>query len=285
VRKPKGCLSLADERWRPKLRAPVVVSQGGSDHPWLAIRSFGCRIRRQYLRRLVDRREHQAPRTRKPRREIVTPIKVASSTDYGLTFGRLIELGRATMQMWVPGGANGVALPTIAADPDRDALYAAFVTGQRQAGPREWSSRYLGTADAAGASPFRHAGAARRLLRPAAARRRRRGPSRRLRVRVREGASQRRPRDLPTQPAPVRCAATYRRSVVQRCAWEPAGRLQARCMVDRRLPGTRVERTWNVSSLLERHANREPQAVRDDSARDVIAEACRLSGRLHSLRR
>jgi hypothetical protein len=72
---------------------------------------------------------------RKERRpEIIAPIRVACSTDYGLTFAAPIELGRGAMEMWFPGGASGLSLPMIAADRRGDVLFAAFTTRRPRAG-------------------------------------------------------------------------------------------------------------------------------------------------------
>jgi hypothetical protein len=76
-------------------------------------------------------RPTKGPRER--RAEISGPVRVVCSTDHGQTFASPIGLGRAAMEMHVPGGASGVAIPTIVADPARDALYAAFVTRQNDA--------------------------------------------------------------------------------------------------------------------------------------------------------
>jgi hypothetical protein len=80
---------------------------------------------------------------RKERRpEIIAPIRVACSTDYGLTFAAPIELGLGAMEMWVRGGASGLSLPMIAADRRGDVLYAAFTTRR----PRAMYSRVVVTA-------------------------------------------------------------------------------------------------------------------------------------------
>jgi hypothetical protein len=67
------------------------------------------------------------------RREIVAPVRVVCSVDGGITFGRPPELGRAAAEWSLPGGANAIAIPTIAADPNRDALYAVFAQRPRGA--------------------------------------------------------------------------------------------------------------------------------------------------------
>ncbi len=67
------------------------------------------------------------------RPQIIAPIRVACSTDYGLTFAAPIELGLGAMEMWVPGGASGLSLPMIAADRRSGVLYAAFTTRRPRA--------------------------------------------------------------------------------------------------------------------------------------------------------
>jgi hypothetical protein len=70
---------------------------------------------------------------RRRRPEIIAPIRVACSTDSGQTFAAPVELGRGAMEMWVPGGASGLSLPTIVADRRHGVLYATFVTRRPRA--------------------------------------------------------------------------------------------------------------------------------------------------------
>jgi hypothetical protein len=64
------------------------------------------------------------------RPELVGPVMVLCSTDYGETFGEPIELGQGVMDVWLPGEASSPALPAIAADWSSDAIYAAFAVRQ-----------------------------------------------------------------------------------------------------------------------------------------------------------
>ena len=160
-----------------------------------------------------------------------------------------------------PGGASGVAIPTIVADPARDALYAAFVTRQNDAPystvvvrasrdrGRTWSKPVRVT-------PVRRGS----LLLPAAARRRCCRPGRRLGIRARAPSCQRRPGELRGPPARLLGAAPGGRSVqpgargVSREApsTEPGGSATI---------GARGQLARHVPSVLERHAHRLAAAV------------------------
>jgi hypothetical protein len=67
------------------------------------------------------------------RPEIIGPIRVSCSTDRGATFGHPVELGRGAMEIWLPGGASGLALPTVAVESTRGILCAAFVSHRPRA--------------------------------------------------------------------------------------------------------------------------------------------------------
>jgi hypothetical protein len=62
------------------------------------------------------------------RPEIVAPIRVARSADYGQTWGDPVELGNGVMEVRIAPDANSTGLPAIVASPYSPLVAVAFVT-------------------------------------------------------------------------------------------------------------------------------------------------------------